>query len=261
MAQQDFVRQAFKSLFETQTDVGTWRHYAPLFHYQETGNAYCYIFETLSELLKCAMFRDAVFVRSSLRPYFDRLMLLLTYARSTKTILADDAESENGAVRPIGWSSGHRVKSSKPESWATASVFSYAEGLRRLVGMWARESALEALPKKATFLSVADAELFLKKRTQTWTSEHDLTAQLYSMFINQVGLQPFDSLLDPDTLPIGEAFLDPRFFMGRPVRAKPALSVVWRALLAGIMSNFMLATSWQTDCRSSKRKQTRSFSI
>jgi hypothetical protein len=50
----DFVKQALRCLFSTQTD-GTWRHYKPLFHYKKAGNAYCYVFETFTALLQCAL--------------------------------------------------------------------------------------------------------------------------------------------------------------------------------------------------------------
>jgi hypothetical protein len=43
LVEQDLIRQAFKCLFGTQEPIGTWRHYEPLFHYPNVGNAYCYV--------------------------------------------------------------------------------------------------------------------------------------------------------------------------------------------------------------------------
>src|SRR5262249_3503809 len=126
LAGQDFLRQALKCLFSTQESVGTWRHYAPLFHYPHAGNAYCYVFETFSAILLEALKPKAEFVRSSLKEYFPQLIRLWQYATSTQ------AKTASGG---LAWSSGHRIKPGR-ESWATASVFEFAQALRRLVGIW-----------------------------------------------------------------------------------------------------------------------------
>jgi len=70
LAAQDFIRKAFACLFSTQTRVGTWRHYAPLFHYEATGNAYCYVSETFASILRQALRPQAQFVRAVLKDYF-----------------------------------------------------------------------------------------------------------------------------------------------------------------------------------------------
>src|SRR5215469_11493569 len=142
----DFIKQAFKCLFSTQTD-GTWRHYKPLFHYRKAGNAYCYVFETFAALLQCAL-RDgakAEMFRDLLRPSCKNLMELWHHADSTKMDLWQGVDAKkkprSATGKEIGWCSGHRTNVTHPESWATASVFSYAEELRRLVGIWCREEA------------------------------------------------------------------------------------------------------------------------
>jgi len=134
----DFLKQAFKCLFSTQAD-GTWRHYKPLFHYKEAGNAYCYVFETFAVLLQCALQANAKaeMVRELLKPYRNNLMDLWRYADSTKIPVP---RAPGG--KEIGWCSGHRTNVTEPESWATASVFSYSQALRRLLGIWCREEAL-----------------------------------------------------------------------------------------------------------------------
>lgn len=137
LAKQDLIRQALKCLFDTQQDIGTWRHYGPLFHYQEAGNAYCYVFETFAWLLKQTFRPKAELIRLLLREYFRELMELLKYAMLTQTIIEEN--------KVIAWSSGHRTNQLQPESWATASVFAYAQSLRRLVGIWTREEAFRSL--------------------------------------------------------------------------------------------------------------------
>src|SRR5262249_1042583 len=130
LAKQDLVKQAFQSLFSTQTNVGTWPHYKPLFHYRDAGNAYCYAFETFAVLLQCALEEreEAKVMRTLLRPFDKNLLDLWRYAISTRIPSPD-----NHMVS--FWSSGHRVNNpGKAESWATASVFSYAQSLRRLIG-------------------------------------------------------------------------------------------------------------------------------
>src|SRR5205823_3502493 len=137
---QDFINDGLRCLFEHQTDAGIWRRGAPLFHYKQSGNAYCYIFETFTVLLGSALItrKEALFVRRSLFPYVKKLMKLWRYASSTKIRLVADKDI-------FGWSSGHRVNRKEAESWATASVYSFSECLRRLLGIWTREQAAKQL--------------------------------------------------------------------------------------------------------------------
>ncbi len=124
LAMQDLMRHALKCLFDTQTNVGSWRHYGPLFHYPNSGNAYCYVFETFAEILRYALQPRAEFLRSILKTHFSGLIGLWQYARSTHIPLDDQLKPQ-----AIGWSSGHRTDQRAPESWATASVFLYAQHL------------------------------------------------------------------------------------------------------------------------------------
>ncbi|HKW62018.1 MAG TPA: hypothetical protein VJN89_05685 [Candidatus Acidoferrum sp.] len=196
-AEQDFVKQAFKCLFGTQKKNGNWQHYAPLFHYKDTGNAYCYIFESFAELLRKALAAGAEFLRAMLKERFPDLMKLWKYAESTQIVL-------DTPTKALAWSSGHRINSPDAESWATASVFAYAQNLRRLVGIWAREEALLALPRKTPHASPKSAMETLKKRTRTWASKNTLTDELTSLFLhrssqkrslNSKGLNPINCQL------------------------------------------------------------------
>jgi hypothetical protein len=125
---QDLVREAFKALGSTQEPIGTWRHYRPLFVYSNVGNAYCYVYETLTFLLKAALRRVAQqeFIEDVLMGFVDHLHGLREYAEKTQV-------RTNGPNGPTAWSSGHRPADSRPESWATASVFSFFQAYRRVL--------------------------------------------------------------------------------------------------------------------------------
>lgn len=213
----DFLKQAFKCLFSTQTD-GTWRHYKPLFHYLQAGNAYCYVFETFAVLLQCALQQkaEAEMLRELLRPYDKNLMDLWRYADSTKIPL----ESGKG----IGWCSGHRTNVTEPESWATASVFSYAQALRRLVGIWCREDSLANLNTPRSRFSPQEAEKEIVKRGKTWGDEKSGVAeQLWTMFVNPVRKLALADNLEPDSQSIQEDQARSAILFGPPGTSKTTL--------------------------------------
>jgi hypothetical protein len=214
----DFLKQAFKCLFSTQTD-GTWRHYKPLFHYKKVGNAYCYVFETFAALLQSALQDrpEAEMLRELLKPYGKNLMELWQYADSTKIPLYPGA-------REIGWCSGHRTNVTEPESWATASVFSYAQALRRLIGIWCREEALASLNTPQDRLSPNRAAKRIVSRGETWgTSKAPVAEQLWTMFINPVRMHECDDKLEPDSQPIEETHARSAILFGPPGTSKTTL--------------------------------------
>jgi hypothetical protein len=224
LTEQDFIRQALKCLFSTQEKVGTWRHYAPLFHYPRAGNAYCYVFETFAAVLTEALEPEAEFARTILKEYFAPLVKLWEYATSTQAKLA---------TGKLAWSSGHRI-TPQLESWATASVFEFAQALRRLVGIWTREEALSTLNYKPQSGTKEKAKETVLSRADIWSSP-DLAHQLWSMFINPASTpntkdqtDPKSMLrntgvsreLDPDRPLIGERFPRSAIFLGHQERAK-----------------------------------------
>ena len=115
---QDLVRKAFEALGSTQQPVGVWRHYRPLFVYKNVGNAYCYVYESFTRLLKALLekFEQQEFLEGLVRGFIGRLRDLRKYAEMTQ--LRDD---DSGTP---AWCSGHRPANPEPEGWATASVFS-----------------------------------------------------------------------------------------------------------------------------------------
>jgi hypothetical protein len=224
LAEQDFIRQAFKCLFQTQTEVGSWPHYAPLFHYEKTGNAYCFFFETFAALLRGALRPESAFIRSVLTHYCAHLMKLISYASSTQTRI--DAEA------PVAvWASGHRTNSQAPESWATASVYSYAQNLRRLLGVWAREAALFTLPRRPSESTKKDSLKTLQQRAATWTSLENLNEQLLTMFVNHVSSKRSEDVLQPDAPPIGADYCRSAILFGPPGASK---TTIIRALAGSI---------------------------
>jgi hypothetical protein len=220
LAQQDFISFALRCLFKQQTNVGIWRTGARLFHYLKSGNAYCYVFETFAVLLKSALIenrKEGIFLRDVLRPYAPRLLKLWRYAISTQT----PVPGEGG----MAWSSGHRATSKEPESWATASVFSYAECLRRLLGIWTREEAASQFKLSTLKASSGDAIHELSMRGATWSAQgKDAATQLMTLFVNPTRSSRTTDSLEPDSQPILPNHARGAILYGPPGTSKTSLS-------------------------------------
>jgi adenylate kinase family enzyme len=216
---QDVIRQSLECLFSTQEPVGTWRHYAPLFHYPNAGNAYCYVFETFAVLLEQALKPEAGFLRTVLREHVTSLIGLWQYADSTKAKLPNDVGVVTEKI--YGWTSGHRIRPDI-ESWATASVFAYAQTLRRLIGIWTCEGALVGLNYKRSARSPEKARETLDKRSRTWTRP-DLPDTLASMFINPLDADNPEAAIDPDRFLISDKSARSVILFGPPGTGKTTL--------------------------------------
>jgi hypothetical protein len=233
LAKQDLIKQAFKCLFSTQNDVGTWAHYKPLFHYRDAGNAYCYVFETFAVLLQCALQErpEAEVIRALLKPYCKNLVDLWQYAVSTQIpILPDDkVVTSQTAVAPddktVGWSSGHRINNpGEAESWATASVFSYAQALRRLIGIWCREEALRNLSRPRKQRTWEEAANDMVERGKTWNLHKTVVSeQLWTVFINPVRMHECNDRFEPDSQPIDAKHARSAILFGPPGTSKTTL--------------------------------------
>lgn len=217
LVEQDLIRQAFKCLFGTQEPIGTWRHYEPLFHYPHVGNAYCYVFETFAALLGQALNPKAEFLRIVLKEHSPDLIRLWEYAHATKAAVHD---SKGNLGSGFGWTSGHTFNRGV-ESWATASVFAYAQTLRILLGIWTRDEALGALNHKAASRTKEAALSDLHQRA-TWTHP-DLPDLLASMFINPIVGAPAVETIDPDRPLIGKDFSRSAILFGPPGTGKTFL--------------------------------------
>jgi hypothetical protein len=225
----DFLRQAFKCLFSTQAD-GTWRHYKPLFHYKRSGNAYCYVFETFAALLQSALKSgtESQMIRELLQPYCQNLLDLWRYAESTKMELWRGVEPSKKPDRAIGneigWCSGHRTNVTSPESWATSSVFSYSQALRRLIGIWCREEALGTLNTPQSHLDPATAAKKMVERGETWgINQVPVSERLQELFVNPVRMHECTDKLEPDSQPIEKDQARSAILFGPPGTSKTTL--------------------------------------
>lgn len=198
----ELYEAALEAFFAEQED-GHWRLYEPLFHYKKAGNAYCYPYETLAELLRLALHRkDGRVLRDRLKPYSRELIEAWRYARRT----ALELDAEHGA---LGWCSGHHPHRTAPEAWATASVFSYLQNLRCLLGHWAAEQAKQDLGvRQADGGSPSSGEKTLKQRGDTWDRPPSQTVgrQLSMLYLNPIkAREERPESIDPDEPLVAEA--------------------------------------------------------
>jgi len=216
---QDLVRKAFEALGGTQEPVGTWRHYRPLFVYSNVGNAYCYVFESFAFLLNAviARFEEQEFLEDVLRGFLPRLTRLRMYAEMTQV------QGSDGAV---GWSSGHRPGEGRPEGWATASVFSFLQVYRRVLGVLARRDALRALPRPPVS-KTEDAVSQIEDRGDTWVRPGEtpgVAEDLITLFVNPVRAGGKPDWSEPDAPPIGEDQARSAILFGPPGSSKTNLA-------------------------------------
>jgi hypothetical protein len=116
------VRHALNIFFDAQQVDGGWPPSQPLFHYPDVGNAQCFDYELLTQLLSCEPLKD------ELLQYLPKLELAALQLQHTSFELGF---SSKGAA--VGWASGHHPQIEGPESWSTACVYDFVHALDRLV--------------------------------------------------------------------------------------------------------------------------------
>jgi hypothetical protein len=218
---QDLIRRAFDALARTQEPVGTWRHYRPLFVYSNSGNAYCYVYESFTYLLKAVLKKisEEDFLEDVARKFVDSLSKLTAYAEMTQVQHPNISDA-------IGWSSGHRPAETKTEGWATASVFSYLQSYRRLLGILAGRDAIRALPSPP-LAKHSEAMDLLIDRGETWPApglRSSVAEDLISLFINPILMSSRPELSEPDDQPIRNWQARSAILFGPPGASKTTLA-------------------------------------
>ena len=155
------------------------------------------------------------------------MLKLWSYARATQNQRPEDSHI-------LGWSSGHRLSHTEPESWATASVFQYAQALRKLVGIWTREEALRLLPVDSAEIPRDIGRSTLVARSATWTLGEGLTDRLFTLFVNPRIGEESGASTDPDNQPISRDYARSAILFGPPGASKTtmirnlAAAIGWR---------------------------------
>ena len=116
------TRAALKIFFDNQQPDGTWPPSQPLFHYPDVGNAQCFDYELLTELLSCEQLQD------ELLQFLPKLQMAALQLRHASFDLG-----VTKAGPAVGWASGHHPQIEGPESWSTACVYHFVHALDRLV--------------------------------------------------------------------------------------------------------------------------------
>jgi len=172
--QTSIQRAALKTFFDCQRDDGTWPLSRPLFHYEKFGNAHCYEYEMLTQLLQQRELQD----------------LLLDYLPN----LGSAAESVSKSVYRVedgvqAWTSGHHPQLEDPESWATASVYHFVYSLDRLLAEAVRREVFRYLESTLPIPSVkggteADfAKDFLDSTVEVRGTQRSLRSYLWEEFV------------------------------------------------------------------------------
>lgn len=112
-------KTALAAFFKNQLPDGTWPLSRPLFHYPNIGNAYCYEYEMLTQMLSERELQD------HLLEFLSHLELSIRSATVTNVYRLDKGI--------WAWTSGHHPQIGQPESWATASVFHFTRMLDLLL--------------------------------------------------------------------------------------------------------------------------------
>jgi hypothetical protein len=171
--QTSILRNALKTFFECQRDDGTWPLSRPLFHYEKFGNAYCYEYEMLTQLLSESRLQD----------------LLLDYLPHLNAAVESVAQSSYSVEEGVqAWTSGHHPQLRSPESWATASVYHFMHMLDRLLAEAVRRELFRYLDLPFPELAGRDkgsafARSFLDSSIEVQGGSHSLKEFLWDQFV------------------------------------------------------------------------------
>ena len=173
------IRNALSVFFSSQLPDGTWPPSQHLFYYPKVGNAQCFDYELLTQLLGCEQLQD------ELLQFLPKLELAATQLRHASF---DLGVSPDGLA--VGWASGHHPQIEGPESWSTASVYAFVHTLDRLVAEATRRAVFVELravytsPERAGSNKPADfAPDFLDATLNVNGEPHSLKEVLGSYFV------------------------------------------------------------------------------
>lgn len=141
--QSSIQRTAVSIFFDCQLLDGTWPLSRPLFHYPAFGNAYCYEYEMLTQLLQQNDLTDL------LLEYLPNISLAVDAAVNTAYRLGPRVQA---------WASGHHPQLAEPESWSTASVYHFFYKLDRLLAEAVRRELFRHLELPAPSFSPPHSE-------------------------------------------------------------------------------------------------------
>jgi hypothetical protein len=209
--QTSIQRSGLKTFFACQRDDGTWPLSRPLFHYEKFGNAYCYEYEMLTQLLSEPRLGD----------------LLLDYLPNLDAAVESVSQSAYSVKEGVqAWTSGHHPQLKFPESWATASVYHFIHMLDRLLAEAVRRELFHYLDLPFPEATARDknasfAKDFLDSKVTVDGNPRSLKEFLWDEFV-----RPLAS--ESDSIAAGRTFKKgtPRsaIFFGPPGTSKTELS-------------------------------------
>lgn len=174
------IEKTLSAFFSAQLEDGGWQRSSPLHFYPEVGNAYCFDYEVLTQLLQCQGLKEHTL------QYVENLEKAFQYVASSSLPVGESGKS---------WSSGHHPHLPEAESWSTASVYHFAHALDRLVAEAIRVEVFKYLsapysaPRDAALSNVEGARLF-KERFVDSSIRLDNATESLSKAILERFLQP-----------------------------------------------------------------------
>jgi hypothetical protein len=124
------LQTGLQIVFNGQTDDGTWPRSRRLFHYPKYGNAYCFEYEYLTQLM------EYVPDQRLLRPFLGNI------SHALERLAQEYIELPN---KHFGWMSGHHRQLKWPESWSTASCLHFTNLADRFLADCIRDCVLDEL--------------------------------------------------------------------------------------------------------------------
>jgi len=174
------IEKTLSAFFSAQLDDGGWQRSSPLHFYPEVGNAYCFDYEVLTQLLQCHGLKEHTL------QYVENLEKAFRYAENRYLPVGELGKS---------WSSGHHPHLPEAESWSTASVYHFAHALDRLVAEAIRVEVFKYLaapysaPRDAALSNEDGAKVFREKFVDSNIKLDGTTESLSKVFLERF-LQP-----------------------------------------------------------------------